>query len=43
MKEKGQGKYKGRPIRIMPKFSPQIPKAKKAWVEFLQMLRDHRF
>ena len=41
VKEKGQVTYKGKPIRLTPDFSMETMKARKAWIEVLQKLRDH--
>ena len=41
-KEKGQVTYKGRPIRITPHFSTETMKARKAWSEVMQTLREHK-
>jgi hypothetical protein len=38
---KGQETYKGRPIRITPDFSPETMKAKRAWTDVIQTLREH--
>jgi uncharacterized coiled-coil protein SlyX len=42
VKEKGQVTYKGRPIRITPDFSPETMKARKAWTDIIQTIRDHK-
>ena len=42
VREKGQVTYKGRPIRIIPDFSPEIMKARRAWTDVIQTLRDHK-
>jgi hypothetical protein len=41
VREKGQVIYKGRPIRITPDFSPETMRAKKAWTDVIQTLREH--
>ena len=41
-REKGQVTYKGRPIRITLDFSTETLKARRAWADVLQALRDHR-
>jgi hypothetical protein len=42
-KEKVQVTYKGKPIRIIPDFSPETMKARRAWTDVIQMLRKHKF
>ena len=42
VREKGQVTYKGRPIRIIPEFSPETMKARRAWTGVIQTLRDHK-
>ena len=42
VREKGQVTYKGRPIRIIPDFSPETIKAKKSWTDVMQTLREHK-
>jgi hypothetical protein len=42
VREKCQVKYKGRPIRITPDFSPEIMKAGRSWADAIQTLRDHK-
>jgi hypothetical protein len=37
---KGQVTYKGRPIRITPDFSPETIKARRSWVNVIEILRD---
>ena len=39
---KGQVTYKGRLIRIIPNFSTETLKARKAWTNMLQPLRNYR-
>ena len=39
---KGQVTYKGRPIRIIPDFSTETMKARRAWSEVMQTLREHK-
>jgi hypothetical protein len=34
--------YKGKPIRITPDFSPETMKARRAWTDVLQTLREHK-
>ena len=34
--------YKGRPIRITPDFSPETMKARRAWTDVIQALREHK-
>ena len=41
MKEKGQVTYKGRPIKITPDFSMETVKARRSWIDVLQVLRVH--
>ena len=41
-REKGQVTYKGRPIRITPDFSTETMKARRAWSEFMQTLREDK-
>ena len=41
--EKGQVTYKGRPIRITPDISPETMKARRAWTDVIQTLREHKF
>ena len=38
---KGEVPYNGRTIRIMPNFSTESLKPRKAWVEVFQNLRDN--
>jgi hypothetical protein len=40
--EKGQVTYKGRPIKITPDFSTETMKARRAWSEVMQALREHK-
>jgi hypothetical protein len=40
-REKGQVTYKGKPIRITPDFSTETMKARRAWSEVMQTLREH--
>ena len=42
-RKKHQVIYKGRPIRIVPNFSKETLKVRKAWTHVLQALRDHRW
>jgi hypothetical protein len=39
---KGQVKYKGKPTRITPDFSPETTKARRAWIDVIQTLREHK-
>jgi hypothetical protein len=41
VREKGQVTYKGRPIRIIPDFSPETMKTRRSWVDVIQTLREH--
>lgn len=41
-REKDHVTYKGRPIRITPKFSTETLKDKRAWTDVLKFLRDYR-
>jgi hypothetical protein len=41
VREKGQVTYKGRPISI-PDFSPETMKARRAWTDVIQTLREHK-
>ena len=43
VREKGQVTYKGKPIRITPDFSPETMKARRAWTDVIQPLREHKF
>jgi hypothetical protein len=38
----GQVTYKGRPIRFTPDFLTEIMKARRAWSEVIQTLREHK-
>ena len=42
VREKGQVAYKGKPIRITSDFSPETMKAKRAWTDVIQTLREHK-
>ena len=42
VREKGQVTYKGRNIRITPDFSPETMKARRAWTDVIQTLREHK-
>ena len=42
VREKGQVTYKGRPIRIIPDFSPETMKARRSWADIIQTLREHK-
>jgi hypothetical protein len=41
VRKKGQVTYKGRPIRIVPDFSPETMKARRSWADVTQTLRQH--
>jgi hypothetical protein len=41
-REKGQVTYNNRPVRITPDFSTETMKARKAWSEVMQTLREHK-
>ena len=41
-REKDQVAYKGRPIRITSDFSTETMKARRAWSEVMQTLREHK-
>jgi hypothetical protein len=41
VREKDQVTYKGRPIRIIPDFSPETMKAR-SWADVIQILREHK-
>jgi hypothetical protein len=41
-KGKGQVSYKGRPMRIIPDFLPEILKARRFWADATQTLREHK-
>ena len=34
--------YKGKPIRITTDFSPETRKARRAWTDVIQTLREHK-
>ena len=43
VREKDQVKYKGRPIRIIPNFSPEMMKARTTyWADVIQIPREHK-
>jgi hypothetical protein len=42
VREKDQVTYKGRPIRIIPDFSPETMKARRSWGDVIQTLREHK-
>jgi hypothetical protein len=42
VREKGQVTHKGRPIRIMPDFSPKTMKARRSWTDVIQSLREYK-
>jgi hypothetical protein len=42
VREKGQVTYKGKPTRITPDFSPETMKARRAWTDVIQKLREHK-
>jgi hypothetical protein len=39
---KGQITYKGRPIRIIPDFSPETMQARRSWTDVIQTLREYK-
>jgi hypothetical protein len=39
---KGQVTYRGRPIRIIPYFSPETMKVRRSWTDVIQTLREHK-
>jgi hypothetical protein len=41
VREKGQGTYTGRPIRITSDFSKEILKDRRSWADVIQTLREH--
>jgi hypothetical protein len=41
-REKGQVTYKGGPIRVVPDFSLETMKARRAWSEVMQTPRQHK-
>jgi hypothetical protein len=41
VREKGQTTFKGKPIRNIPDFSPETMKARRAWTDVIQTLREH--
>jgi hypothetical protein len=42
LRENGQVTYKGKPIRITLDFSPETMKARRAWTDVIQTLREHK-
>jgi hypothetical protein len=42
LREKGQVKYKGRPIRITPDFSQETMKARRPWTDVIQTQRKYK-
>jgi hypothetical protein len=42
VREKGQVTYKGKPIRIIPDFSPETMKARRCWTDIIQKLRKRK-
>jgi hypothetical protein len=42
VREKGQVKYKGKPIRITPDLSPETVRATRDWAYVIQTLREHK-
>ena len=42
IREKGQVTYKGRPIKIIPEFSPETMKARRCWADVVHNLREHK-
>ena len=43
LKAVSQVTYKGKPIRITPDYSPETMKARRAWTDVIQTLREHKF
>jgi hypothetical protein len=43
VRENGQVKYKGRPIRITPDFSSETMKARRSWADVVQTLREYKY
>jgi hypothetical protein len=43
VREKGQIRYKGRPIRTTPDFLPETMKARRSWTDVIQTLREHKY
>ena len=42
VREKGQVTYKGKPIRITPDLSTETMKARRAWTDVIQTLRENK-
>jgi hypothetical protein len=42
VREKGQGIYKGRPVRITPDFSTDTTNARRSWADSIQTLREYK-
>ena len=42
VREKGEVTYKGRSIRITPDFSTENLNARRAWIEYIKTLREHK-
>jgi zona occludens toxin (predicted ATPase) len=42
VREKGQVTYKGRPMGLTPKFSPETKKARRSWADVIQTLEEHK-
>jgi hypothetical protein len=42
VREKDQVTYKGRPIRIIPDFSPETMKVRRSWADVIQILVEHK-
>ena len=42
VREKGQVTYEGRPIRVTKDFSTETMKARRAWTDVIQTLREHK-
>jgi hypothetical protein len=42
LRGKSQVTYKGRPIRIIPAFSPETMKARRSWANVLQTIREYK-
>jgi hypothetical protein len=42
VREKGQVRYEGRPIIIIPDFSPETIKARRSWTDVIYTLREYK-
>ena len=42
VREKRQVTYKGKAIRIIPDFSPELMKARRSWEDLIQILRENK-